>query len=386
MRDLTSPTPRMLELDALRGLAALSVILYHYIERYDVLFHHQGTLPFRWKHGYYGVQLFFMISGWVIPLAAERAADAKLFAWARFTRLFPTYWMVCLLTYTLVAVVGLPGRVVPWTDALVNVTMLQELFDLRNIDGTFWSLQVELVFYLAVLVLVGSGRLRWLGPVLLGWVVVGLLVRPTLLALAPAQAPWLLPHLERIFILEWVHLFGLGYVFYRLSRRHQLDLLSLALIALGLWRQTQVSLPWSIWLLTAYLVIFGLSMAGALRFVAWRPLVALGAMSYPLYLVHSNIGYLVIRDMEGRGASASLAIGAAMAVAFALAFLLHHGVEEPARLALRGMLAARRRPTEPVPPVAQGLAPDLQAAMAMAPSTTTTSSSVRSSRHRRVED
>lgn len=366
MRAPTSTPSRMLELDGLRGLAALSVLLYHYLERYDVLFGHQGALPFRWRHGYYGVQLFFMISGWVIPLAAEQAAarpsGAKRFAWARFSRLFPTYWMVCLLTFTLVTLVGLPGREVPLTHALVNATMLQEFFDLRNIDGTFWSLQVELVFYLLVLLLVGTRRLRWLGPVLLGWVLVGLSVKPALLALAPAQAPWLLPHLERIFILEWVHLFGLGYVFYRFGQRRQIDLLILALIALGLWRQTQVSLPWSVWLLTGYLLLFGLTTAGAARFLGWRPLVALGAMSYPLYLVHSNIGYLILRHLEARGASVSLAIAMAIGVAFALAFLLHHGVEEPARIWLRGMLQTKDGPRKAaVPDLGPGLGPDLQA-------------------------
>lgn len=55
-------TPRFLELDALRGLAALAVLIFHYTVRYDNLYNHRDPVPdFVW--GEYGVQLFFMISG-----------------------------------------------------------------------------------------------------------------------------------------------------------------------------------------------------------------------------------------------------------------------------------------------------------------------------------
>lgn len=340
-----TPSARLPELDMLRGLAALSIVFYHFVERYDVLFHHTRPPALRWTHGYYGVQLFFMISGWVIPLAAERAQDAGRFAWARFTRLFPTYWVVGLITLTLVSLIGLPGRDIPWWHSVVNVTMLQEYFDLRNIDGTYWSLQAELTFYLLVLLMVGLGKLRWLGVALLGWVAFGLAYEPLLRSITPAHAPTLIRHLERIFILEWMHLFGLGYVFYRMSRGHRFGPVCLGLIVLGLWRQTEVSLPWSVWLLVGYGVVFRMVMAGWLRFAAWRPLLALGAMSYPLYLIHSNPGYLVIRALESRGVPPEAAIAVAVALALVAAYALSRAIEYPAR---RWLLAH--------PPSAEGLA------------------------------
>lgn len=58
-----SATPRILELDALRGLAALAVVLFHYTTRYDQLFGYSEPLAVNVSWGHYGVDLFFMISG-----------------------------------------------------------------------------------------------------------------------------------------------------------------------------------------------------------------------------------------------------------------------------------------------------------------------------------
>ena len=336
-----SPAPvrsfaRVPELDVLRGFAALSVLLFHYLERYQVLFGHTTEPSVRWTHGYYGVQLFFMISGLVIPLAAERSRDALAFAWSRFARLYPAYWIAGAFTYALVLMVWLPGRVIPWWQAALNVTMLQELFDLRNVDGTFWTLYVELTFYAVVFALVALRRLDRLGLVLLVWVAAGMLAQQVLPAVAPGLSRVITPHLERVGITEWVHCFGLGYVVLRFSRLGRLGPVELGLLVLGLLRQYQVSLHWSVILLAAFALILYLAVTGRMRFLAAAPLLYLGALSYPLYLVHSNLGYVLIRGLEANRFSADLAIGVATVVAFVLAAMIHHLVEDPVRAVLLG--------------------------------------------------
>lgn len=62
--NIPSSSSRLLEFDALRGLAILSIVLFHYTTRYDLTYGHIGTLHFYVSKGY-GVNLFFMISGFV---------------------------------------------------------------------------------------------------------------------------------------------------------------------------------------------------------------------------------------------------------------------------------------------------------------------------------
>jgi peptidoglycan/LPS O-acetylase OafA/YrhL len=179
-------------------------------------------------------------------------------------------------------------------------------------------------------------RLDRLGLVLLVWVAAGMLAQQALPAVAPGLARTIAPHLERIGITEWVHCFGLGYVVLRFSRHDRLGPVELGLVVLGLLRQYQVSLHWSVILLAAFALILYLAVTGRMRFLANAPLLYLGALSYPLYLVHSNLGYVIIRGLEANRFSADLAIGVATVVAFALAAVIHHLVEDPVRSVLLG--------------------------------------------------
>ena len=85
---------RFYELDLLRFFAAMAVVLYHYLFRGQ-----QGDyIPVRFtnledyaQYGYLGVNLFFMISGFVISLSAE-SRTARQFVISRVVRLYPAFW------------------------------------------------------------------------------------------------------------------------------------------------------------------------------------------------------------------------------------------------------------------------------------------------------
>ena len=101
---------RIIELDALRGLAAMSVVLFHFTTRYEELFGRANPLPLNFGWGDFGVDLFFMLSGFVILMTLERTSHSLKFAWGRFTRLYPAYWAAVALTFGAVAVFGLAGQ------------------------------------------------------------------------------------------------------------------------------------------------------------------------------------------------------------------------------------------------------------------------------------
>jgi peptidoglycan/LPS O-acetylase OafA/YrhL len=82
------------------------------------------------------------------------------------------------------------------------------------------------------------------------------------------------------------------------------------------------------------------------RVLELPPLIFLGTISYALYLVHQNIGYIVIREAQERGLSPLESIGAASAVAILIATVITFAIERPANRAVRGLL---KRPTRKPP-------------------------------------
>jgi peptidoglycan/LPS O-acetylase OafA/YrhL len=341
--------PRLLELDALRGVAALAVLVFHYTVRYDNLYNHRDPVPdFVW--GEYGVQLFFMISGFVIFMTLQRTRSSLDFLVSRASRLYPVYWAAVLLTFAVTGVFGLPGlENRPW-EALVNLTMLQRLFGVSHVDDVYWTLTVELAFYVLMWLVFVTGQLRrierwgalWLGLML----VYGLLGRLLGVSLPGPVANFLL--------LEHGNLFFAGILFYR-CYQGSATRSTVPLLLLCLALQPLVATPESGLVIAVFFGVFWLFLRGWLGFLAVRPLVFLGAISYSLYVLHQNIGYVVMRELYAYepGLSAGVVLGAALLVSLLLASLFTFAIERPALRALRRAYRRRhpgsRAEREPLP-------------------------------------
>lgn len=141
------------ELDALRGFAALAVVFLHY-----TMGREQATLFFR--TGCIGVDLFFIISGFVILMTLQRANTWKDFLIGRFSRLYPAYW----ISVSLVAALGLLINVLRpdlyaqplLAKYMANMTMFQYYFDIPHLDNPYWTLTIEMQFYSLMLIIFAS--------------------------------------------------------------------------------------------------------------------------------------------------------------------------------------------------------------------------------------
>src|SRR5260221_8118683 len=96
----TNPA-RLAGLDVLRGCAAGAVMLHHHGQYYDVLFPGRTPLVFDMGPGHFGVELFFIISGFVILMSIERSKTVRAFAISRVTRLVPAFLVALLLATTI---------------------------------------------------------------------------------------------------------------------------------------------------------------------------------------------------------------------------------------------------------------------------------------------
>lgn len=338
---------RLSQLDALRGVAALLVVGFHYTTRYQDLYGHTSAPLVSLPWGHYGVNLFFMISGFVIFMTLERTQRPMDFVVSRFSRLYPAYWGALLLTFGLTHLIGLPGKEAGWPTLLANLSMVQELAGVAHVDGVYWTLTVELLFYAWALLswLQGGGRrlcqLLW----------VFLAVRAVYLLAASVggvDLPWVL---QRWLLLPYIAWFALGVAVYRLTRvpSHSLPETG-ARVASGrafLSQARAARSDWSLVLAAIAVIALGQGLAvgalacaclvllhGAARgrwvWLEHRLWLWLGSISYTLYLLHENIGWALLRRLEALGLSATVSIVLVMAVALTLAHGLTHLVEQPA--------------------------------------------------------
>lgn len=149
-------------IDAMRAIAALAVATVHISESLAPLsgsgsWLHQMAAEMRF--GAAGVTLFFLVSGFVIPASLghhpSRAEGLRIFAIRRFFRLYPAYWLSIPLA--LWSTWWLHDRPIDVATVLANVTMFQRMFGLQDIEGLYWTLAYELVFYFACAALYALG-------------------------------------------------------------------------------------------------------------------------------------------------------------------------------------------------------------------------------------
>ena len=99
---VSNPSGRLLELDALRGLAALSVLCFHYTTRYTEFFSPDHPTLFHVPWFKNGVQLFFIISGFVILMTLDKTKRPLDFFVSRISRLYPFYCAANALTFLVI--------------------------------------------------------------------------------------------------------------------------------------------------------------------------------------------------------------------------------------------------------------------------------------------
>lgn len=329
---------RLQELDALRGLAAIAVVLFHFTAQFDDLhgFAHPPLLKL--ALGNYGVQLFFVISGFVIYMTLDKTRTAADFAVSRFSRLFPAFWAALFITTFAIYTRGLPDMRLPLDEWALNLTMMPKMFAADFLDGSYWTLEVELVFYVQMLVFWQLGWLRVPERVVAAW-------------LAIAYASGLLRdaghplsfHTDQLLIPAHIPYFAMGVLFFRMQREgvtpHRIALVGACLLTVHL------TLPATyLWIGLGTAVLFALFLGGWLRWLCNPVLAALGAISYPLYLVHQQVGTILLYELEQRGWDGNASVAAAIALSVVLAYAVHRLVEKPALAAIRTAWKRRQAP------------------------------------------
>src|ERR1700704_539454 len=148
-------------------------MLHHHGEYYDVLYRGRTPLSFDLGPGHFGVELFFIISGFVILMTIERKKLVREFAASRVARLMPAF-LAALALATVILIVwpmAPPNHPMLLTTPtlkqfVANLPMAPSLFGEAGVDLPYWTLTYELVFYVFMALMLRFDLLRsieWFG-------------------------------------------------------------------------------------------------------------------------------------------------------------------------------------------------------------------------------
>ncbi|CAN5749953.1 acyltransferase [soil metagenome] len=347
---------RLPELDVIRVVASLVVVLWHLTYSGWAMRDPVTTVSYRGvsevvRYGFVMPQVFFLISGLVIMGAVQRATPWGFFR-ARVVRLVPMFWLMCTITWL---VSRHNTHFAPLTPAAygLNMTFLTSFAGGPFIDAVYWTLTVEIAFYGTVWLALCSGQLHRLRALLLGWLLVGLVVE-----LSTLDAGGALGHLG--FLMRWNCCFAAGVSCWLLQqdRRDRFAWTLLGLCSLlafrsvylvadefnGHLRPGEELVPWvgGIVLLVLMAGLVALAVhgpTGRISASASARWAVAGALTYPVYLLHENVGLIAIArfDWMDRWVLLAVVLGAVVAVSW-LAMELY---ERPIQARLK------RRPTTP---------------------------------------
>ncbi|MFI5795340.1 acyltransferase family protein [Streptomyces sp. NPDC051677] len=331
--------PRLYAVDGIRLLAALMVALHHYAgtrranmpdnliwdrpvsDIMPTVFHVAA-------YGWIGVEIFFVISGFVICMSCWGRTPRQFFV-SRVIRLYPAYWFAVLFTTAVLA--ALPGvwEQLRARDVLLNLTMLQSGSGVRNVDGVYWTLWSELRFYLLFLAVVWRGLTY-------RRVVVFCCVWGAAAMLAPVAD---FPLLDLLAAPESAWYFIAGLALYLMHRFGQ-DLLLWGILGMA-WLMAQKELgdridevehvsSWrgAVLIFTVFLLVMVAVALGWTDRVRWRWLVTAGSLTYPLYLMHYAAGTAVINRLRDE-MDARLLVAVVLAGFLLLSWAAHRFVERP---------------------------------------------------------
>jgi peptidoglycan/LPS O-acetylase OafA/YrhL len=317
-----SSSHRVETLETLRGMAAAAVAWFHFTNGGSLL--DDGWLKSSGAYGWLGVQVFFVISGFVLPYSLWRGGyrvrrDVGTFILKRLIRLEPPYLatlgIVVALAYASAAIPGFKGTApnLTWAQLLLHLGYLNAYFGYPSLSPVFWTLAIELQFYVMVAIayplVVGTHRVS------------------IVLLMAVAAVAMGVPH-DR-FVFQYLALFGVGMAAFRfrvgLDSRSRFFVATAALA--GVNTLALSPLIAAAGAVAALLVAF-------VRLPPRGPFAGLGAVSYSLYLLHVPIGGRVV-NLGARFADTALAqslvLAAAVAGSYIAAYGLYRTVERPAQ-------------------------------------------------------
>ncbi|MFG0255085.1 MAG: acyltransferase family protein [Rhodopirellula sp. JB053] len=338
---------RITELDSLRAMAAINLVLFHFTHVYVVKFGFSSPLGGEWPFGAYGVMLFFILSGFVNSMSLMRRGKSKDFLAARLIRIVPLFYIAIVANLLICQMEPLSGTPITTAQFLANLTLMPRVFGYECIDPVMWTLQVEMMFYVLLVGLLRFGGLR---NYFIGWGVLlfgSITLCPTLdmLAASHGEAVWFKfgTAVRHLLALDFVPMFAIGFLLYQIKTKAGRLHWNIAgiLVAATIFHCIDHGKhnPAATALITAVVATAAWGRFPLLRF---RPLVYVSGISYAIYLCHNNLGCVLLSTFDRAGVSPALCLVIVIAFSFSVGLLVTRRIEQPITRRLQSLYQGRR--------------------------------------------
>ncbi|MEO4041842.1 acyltransferase [Hoeflea sp. CAU 1731] len=262
-----------------------------------------------WRFGYLGVELFFIISGFVIFSSLQSRQSIIVFAVRRFTRLWPPMLICSVMTFMVMASLDNPFTTlknVQFLDFIPSLTLTKPPLwtwlspDINYIDDAYWSLFVEVRFYFWISIIFAIWREK-------SWIAFLVMSASTTIIhifLIHSELNKLHQIFNQLFFPKYIYLFCAGIIFSvvyetKFSKWHFGGLAYCIIASFIFFRIAEIVI------ISIFFIIFALLLYNRkiILFLKNPVLVWIGLSSYSIYLLHQNIGVAFIVNDPNAGVS-----------------------------------------------------------------------------------
>lgn len=333
--EVSTSKSRFSEIDILRFIAVVMVILFHYTFR-GYAADDMSIMPYPllapiFKYGRLGVNLFFIISGFVIMMTISKG-DFWDFLASRVSRLYPAFWFCCTLTFFAMITFGGTRYSATFTQYILNMILLGHIFYVIPIDGVYWSLSAEINFYTLISIIILLKRIDKIQYVLLFWIIISiplelykisglrdiLITRYSAYFIAGASffflqknGPSILTYIT--ILLSWIQNIQISYDMFLDFEKTYNDHISFHIILI---------------IMSSFFVIFlliSLNITSPIRKYRFN---IIGAITYPAYLIHQNIGFIIF-NIAYPHVNKHIILWSTFSLMLLISYLIHKYIEKP---------------------------------------------------------
>lgn len=315
--------------DIIRCFACLGVVLFHLTTRYSELYGNTYYMPVKFSYGYSMVIVFLLMSGFFMYKSKNISAVQLLTK--KFLRLFPCYIASLMIIYPITSLL-LPSRSVSFLDFLINFTTLNGLINIPYVDGAHWTIYVEIVFIIIVLFI-------------------------SLLKINPSKQKIVLLTIDIVclllVILNDYYDNSIIKICYKLIQAKYIGVLCTGFVCASLIGNRIKTVDVGIIVISFATQMFSRDMANIIVFVVTcgfmiciaysekmrnikinlkvlKPMTFISGISYPLYLIHQNISYSIMLNIQDVcKPMGEFVIIIPLVICITLAYLLHKFIEIP---------------------------------------------------------
>ena len=320
---------RNLQIEGLRGISILIILIYHLIDQYQQIYL-ETSVPWMDMWGTLGTTAFLMISAYFLidlknnEISLSRAISIFL---KKILRLWPCYAICITITFMVSYILSLPGRTVTFVDYILNLFMVNRFLGAPYVDGAHWYLSVLLSVSIIILIF-RILKIQHICGTYIIWLLVELLIDK----FSPFRNMYILggPFVgvicTGIALKNVMALISSDYDDYK--NKAVIKWFGVFLISVFC---TYVSRGWICAIeLLAITVVFGLCVLQRIPILAKPFFVFIGMISYPLYLIHQNIGFMIEIKLSELIGLWNYSIGfVAVFVTIILGIVLFYLVEQP---------------------------------------------------------